>query len=387
MHRRFGFCTTMLALAALSGPARAAPPFVEISAALAAGNGAAVLALADTGLREPGISSADRARLLMDRGFADQLLAQADNALTDLTQAIEIHGMTDLEQSRAYMERGIVLDGMGRIDDAIGDYSAVLRLDPSSLAALSNRARAYWRGNHFEEARQDFLASLAANNPAPEYSYYGLGQVAESEGKPEEAKDFYAKAVAADPHYSQAADRLAALGALAAKQAAMSPPSGKMIAQAAPLAPAATAAAAASPSPATKSVTAQDAPAAKASPPPGAIKTATPPTSVTSAPEDAVPQVQLGAWRYQAQAETGWQRTVKKADGALAGLVPHIVIADVPGQGRYYRLRVETAKGRELCALLTAKGMACTLVRPAPSGLAKVAAPPPELAANEPHKR
>ena len=184
MHRRFGFCATMLALAALSGPARAAPPFVEISAALAAGNGAAVLALADTGLREPNISSADRARLLMDRGFADQLLAQADNALTDLTQAIEIHGMTDLEQSRAYMERGIVLDGMGRIDDAIGDYSAVLRLDPSSLTALSNRARAYWRANHFEEARQDFLASLAANNPAPEYPYYGLGQVAESEGKP-----------------------------------------------------------------------------------------------------------------------------------------------------------------------------------------------------------
>ena len=126
---------------------------------------------------------------------------------------------------------------------------------------------------------------------------------------------------------------------------------------------------------------------AKASPPPGAIKAATPPTPVLSAPDDAVPQVQLGAWRYQAQAETGWQRAVKKADGALAGLVPHIVIADVPGPGRYYRLRVETAKGRELCALLMAKGMACAPVRPAPSGLAKVAAPPPKLAANDPHKR
>ena len=365
MHRRFGFCAAILAAAVLSGPVKASPAFAEIAAALAAGNGAAVLALADTGLREPNLSSADRAQLLMDRGFADQLLGQADTALTDLTQAIEIHGMANLEQSRAYMERGIVLDGMGRIDDAVGDYSAVLRLDPGSLDALGNRARAYWRENQFEKARQDFLVSLAANNPAPEYSYYGLGQIAESEGKPEEAKDFYAKAVAADPQYGQAADRLAALGGTPARtQAAISPPAGKVIAHAVPLAPTPT------PPPATNKAMVESAAAAPHPPTlrtaeaslPRTTKTAAPSAPVLSAPGDPIQQVQLGAWRSQAEAETGWKQAVKKADGALAGLAPHIVTADVPVRGRYYRLRVETAEAGQLCALLTAKKMDCALV-------------------------
>jgi tetratricopeptide (TPR) repeat protein len=403
MRKRMRLCTAMLILAALGGAAQAEPVFDKLSAALAAGDGATALALADAGLREQDLGNADRARLLMDRGFADQLLAQADTALIDLTQAIEIHGMTDLEQSRAYMERGIVLDGMGRIDDAIGDYSAVLRLNPGFLAALNNRANAYWREKRFAEARQDFLVSLAADNPAPESSYYGLGQVAESEGKVQEAKDFYAKAVAADPQYSQAADRLAALGGAPAKTQAAITPAGNVMAQAVAPAPADIRATATPVPPAAASVTAQAAPlppppdikTAESSPPPmirtadlapSSATTTAPPPSL-SAPDDAVQQVQLGSWRYPAEAETGWQRAVKKADGALAGLTPHMVTADVPTRGRYYRVRVETANGRQLCAILTAKGMDCAVVGRAPSGLTKAAAPAPKLAENASHKR
>jgi tetratricopeptide (TPR) repeat protein len=413
MHKTARACAAVLTLAALSGAAQAEPAFDRLSAALAAGDGATARTLADAGLAEQGLSVTDHARLLMDRGFADQLLAQADTALIDLTQAIEIHGMTDLEQSRAYMERGIVLDSMGRIDDAIGDYSAVLRLDPGFLAALSSRANAYWREKRFEEARQDFLVSLAANNPAPEYSYYGLGQVAESEGKQQEAKDFYAKAVAADPQYSQAADRLAALGGAPAKAQAAIAPAGNVMAEALTPAPADIRAAATPAPPAAESITAQDAPvapppdiktakasppatsmhtkaalptssppvirAAKSSPPSATAIAAAPPAPSLPPPDNAAEQVQLGSWRYQAEAETGWQRAVKKADGALAGLAPHIVIADVPVRGRYYRLRVETANGKQLCAILTAKGMDCAL--------AGRAAATPKIADNAQRKR
>jgi hypothetical protein len=69
--------------------------------------------------------------------------------------------------------------------------------------------------------------------------------------------------------------------------------------------------------------------------------------------------VQLGAWRQEDEAAAGWNRALKAADGALAGFSPHIVAADLPGKGRYYRLRVTAPDGRQLCAVLTAKGLDC----------------------------
>ena len=37
--------------------------------------------------------------------------------------------------------------------------------------------------------------------------------------------------------------------------------------------------------------------------------------------------------------------------------------ADLPGKGRYYRLRVVAPDGRQLCAVLTAKGLDCIPAR------------------------
>jgi hypothetical protein len=71
--------------------------------------------------------------------------------------------------------------------------------------------------------------------------------------------------------------------------------------------------------------------------------------------------VQLGAWRGEAEAAEGWKQAVQKAGGALTGFSPHIVPVDLPGKGRYYRLRVETADGRQLCAILIAKGQDCSV--------------------------
>ncbi len=197
----------------LASPALAAPvptaSFAAIDASLSSGQGAQAQRLSDGALTAPGLGDADRARLLLDRGLGHSLVGETEDALVDLTSAINAHSLTNPEQARTYLERGLILDGMNRLDDAIGDYSAALRLSPNSAPALNNRANAYRRQNRFEDARQDYLASLAAGNPAPEYPYYGLGQISEREGKPAEAKTFYARAVAANPDYQLAAKCLA----------------------------------------------------------------------------------------------------------------------------------------------------------------------------------
>ena len=378
----------ILALAALSGPLVAAP-FAEISAALAAGNGAEALRLADAGLGEAGLSNADRARLIADRGFARNLGGDKEGALADLTQALDAKSLTTQEQARLYLERGLILDSLNRLDDAVGDYGAALRLAPNSAPALNNRANVFRRQNRFEDARRDYLASLAADNPAPEYPYYGLGQIAESEGKPDEARNFYARALAANPGYSLAAERLAALGGAVPQTQAITlkPPKG-VGAEDAPVVlhpptakPVATLAQVRQTQAITlkppKGASAENAPAVPHPPTakPVAMQAQAPPKpAVPSRQEEVLPlrpaldspageQAQLGAWRSEGEAAAGWRRAVTQANGALAGFSPHIVAVDLPGRGRFYRLRVVTLDAKHLCVTLINQDVACIPAR------------------------
>jgi len=378
----------ILTLAALSGPSAAAP-FAEISAALAAGNGAEALRLADVGLGEASLSNADRARLIADRGFAHDLGGDKDGALADLTQALDAKSLTTQEQARLYLERGLILDSLNRLDDAVGDYSAALRLAPNSAPALNNRANVFRRRNRFEDARRDYLASLAADNPAPEYPYYGLGQIAESEGRPDEARNFYARALAANPGYSLAADRVAALGGAAPQTQAITlkPPEG-VGAEYAPVVlhpPTAKPVAALAHVGQTQAITlkppkgasAENAPAVLHPPTakPVAMQAQPPPKpAVPSRQEEVLPLrpaldnpagelVQLGAWRSEDEAMAGWRRAVAQANGVLGGFSPRIVAVDLPGRGRFYRLRVATLDAKDLCAVLTSQDVACIPAR------------------------
>ena len=358
----------MLLLAALSpmlwaGSVLAAPDtgtaLSQIAAALSAGNAAQALALSDVALAQTGLSQAEHSRLVLDRGLANQMQGNSEAALTDLTEAINTRGLSVPEQARAFLERGLVLDGMNRLEDAIGDYGAVLRLIPASPTALNNRANAFRRQNRFEDARRDYLASLASDNPAPEYPYFGLGQIAESENKNDEARNFYKRALGANPGYSLAAQRLTALGGTipAPDVITLRPPKGAIAPDAG------------------IALHLPDAknPAYKEAETRSTIKPAS--YSGRDVQPDLRPaldnpikgpagqQVQLGAWRQEDEAAAGWNHALKAADGALAGFSPHIVAADLPGKGRYYRLRVVAPDGRQLCAVLTAKGLDCIPAR------------------------
>jgi hypothetical protein len=77
-------------------------------------------------------------------------------------------------------------------------------------------------------------------------------------------------------------------------------------------------------------------------------------------------QVQLGAWRSAAEADAGWSKARAQAGGLLDGLRPHVLAVDLPGKGRYFRLRVSPGPGQgaaEICSNLAAKAVACIPVR------------------------
>lgn len=294
----------------------------------------------------------DHGAQLSEAARALELSGQKDEALADYTEAIESHELNRDVLARALFDRGLLLDGMNRLDDALKDYSAALSLSPKFAAALNNRANIYRRLGHFTEAERDYRASLAAGNLQSQYSYYGLGQISEAQGKPEQARDLYAKALAAAPDFVLASQKMAALDV--PQPIHLHPP--QAVAR-------------------TEEGTA---PVVLHPPGPNAASVhLRPPTPIPASYQRPGPslkpaldqglggQVQLGAWRTEAEAAQGWNRAVKQAEGVLEGYSPRIVAADIPGAGRYYRLRVAADKSgsKTLCAALQAKGLDCIPAR------------------------
>ncbi len=375
MIARYNVLCVMAAAALTLARAHAAPQtdakLVEIAAALSGNEAHRADLLATAALSDPDLTGLQKARLLLNRGLALELQGAHAGALVDLTQAIDSRALPQSEQAFALFERGMALDGAGRLTDALGDYDASLKLSAGDAAALNNRANVLRRLSRFDEARRDYLASLAAGNSHPEYPYYGLGQVAEAQNDAEAARSNYAKAVAANPAYGLAADRLKALGGQQAGGATddgvihLRPPQGMAAQTAAPApAPAATQAKIPAvpplpnPSPPRLRSLAELARAASAPLP------LRPAIMDRGAGTAGASQVQLGSWRQEAEATEAWARAVRQAGGDLAGLSPRIVAVDLPGRGRYYRLRVSPDEGAtKFCASLTAKGLDCLPVR------------------------
>jgi len=357
--------------------AAAPPPVTTIAQVLAAldrGDAQQARSLSEKALGQGGLDASGRASLLLYHGLATELLGEHDSALRDLTQAIGMGALSPEDMGQAYLQRGFLREGLGQLDEAIGDYSAAIALKGYSTAtAFNNRGNVYLRRNRLMDAQADFLAALAAEGGQAQYSYYGLGRVAEMTGDKLAARNFYSKAVAIDGGYGPASARLSALGTpLAASDPA------EPIVLRPPAAPAAGVSLGVS-------LAGADAPIVLRPPPdkkqkPAIALPAVPPSPFV--PVNAVmlrpaldqsddtagqgSEVQLGAWRSAAEAAAAWSKARARADGALDGLNPHILEAEIPGKGRYFRLRVRPEQGKsgtELCAALEAKALACIPIR------------------------
>lgn len=270
---------------------------------------------------------AAHARVLMQRGVAYEQAGQNRQAVFDLSQALATKALRRADTVRALFDRGVAYDSLGLGGKAIADYSAAVRLDPAFSPALSNRANAYRRSGQFEQARRDYFAALKCAGVLREYPYFGLGQLAEKRGDHDTARDYYLKALAANPAFALAAQALTGLRA----------PISRNIPAAAVQAPGRTAV-------------------------PLALRQAI----VDPKPHAAGALIQLGAYRDEATAQAGWKNIVAGASNLLEGLAPQTVIADIPGKGRFWRLRSAVPDGptaQRLCSELKANGHDCLVVR------------------------
>jgi len=328
----------------------AAPPDAQVAQVLAAldqGDPQSARSLSDAALKQETQDAHVRACLLLYRGLAGSLLGTPDPAMRDLTEAINSRALLPDELGQAYLQRGFLREGMGQSDGAIADYGAAIALKGYSTAtALNNRGNIYFQLGQVMEAQQDYLAALAADGGQSQQAYFGLGRVAESVGDKLVARGYYAKAIEIDGGFAAAVERLSALGGPVDRDAPMRrilllpPPHAQEARSALPAVP---------PLPT----------------PAGAL--ALRPT--LDQPDRRIwppDEVQLGAWRSAEEARAAWIKAKAQAAGALDNSNPQILVADIPGKGRYFRLRIPTAPGQSgdgLCARLAARAMPCFAVR------------------------
>jgi len=291
-----------------------------------------VIQTVSAALTDTKLPAHEKARLFVKRALAHETLGERNDAVSDFTDAIAANALGTEEYATVLYDRGVTLDELGQTDAAIADYTNAIGLEPTFAAAFNNRGNALRRLGRLTEARRDYEESISAGNPNPEYSKYGLGQIAEALNQPSAAREYYRSALATNPQFALAEARLVAMDSGPQTPIARKKPIHHKV-TALPR-------------------TTDAGPALK--------------PTISDVASQASPYVQLGAYRTTAEANEAWDRAHQSADELLSGLTPMIVGINLRGKGRYYRLRLvqpSPASAGRLCRELRSKGIACVPLR------------------------
>jgi tetratricopeptide (TPR) repeat protein len=343
--RLAAFIVVGIGLACTQAYAQSPDAMAAAASALREGRAAEAEQLATQALGTKDLAGLDHAHLLLNRALAREQMGRRRDALADFNDALALDTLPDDERARAFFDRGVTLDELGRTGEAITDYSSALKIATGFAPALNNRANAERRLNRLPEAKADYQAALIAGDKEKEYPYFGLGQIAEIEGDTKNAAEDYRMALAANGNYVLASQRLSALATQPGK-IDLQPPA---------------------PAPTPPIVTAAYEPPPELRPAilghahEKRVASLEPPKHVTMS--DGTATVQLGAFRDEASANAAWKSLAEKSSGALDGLAPQIVAADIPGKGTFYRLRTASDDALALCAKLKQRAIACLPVR------------------------
>lgn len=108
--------------------------------------------------------------------------------------------------AQSYSNLALCYEMAGRPGEAEQTYKAGIERDPSESTTRNNYGRMLARQGRWDEALAQLSTVLK-----PAEVHYNLGTVCEEQGKREEAKAYYRKALELDPNLRDARSRLAAL--------------------------------------------------------------------------------------------------------------------------------------------------------------------------------
>jgi tetratricopeptide (TPR) repeat protein len=112
------------------------------------------------------------------------------------------------KRAAAHLERGVQLEQVGRLDDAIAETEEALRLDPQLVKAHINLLILYGRVGNRDKAEQHYQAAVKLNPAQFPDAYYNYGVLLTMEDKLDEAEKAFRKTLAIAPSYYAAHNNL-----------------------------------------------------------------------------------------------------------------------------------------------------------------------------------
>ena len=106
--------------------------------------------------------AADKPRIAPDfqtylqRGIEAHQERDLDNAIRDYSNVIRLNPTDSIFTAFAYTNRGVIYSDQGNLDQAIADYDRAIELDPSFGMAYYNRGKVYGQQGNLDQAIADY---------------------------------------------------------------------------------------------------------------------------------------------------------------------------------------------------------------------------------------
>jgi tetratricopeptide (TPR) repeat protein len=218
----------LAACVAASGPAFATTEKTnEIIAqqayrALAAGDQKAAISAYTQAIESQDLPTEGLANALLNRGLAYQQMGVHQEAIDDYTAALRLDAMSAEMRATALYNRGLSQQKLPNLSAAVEDYTSALFLDPSFAHAYYGRGNALRESGQFLFALSDYEKATRYHHPNAANVYFAEALTYESLKRPNEARKSLERAVAANPRFKPAIEKLATLqGSVVAKPSAV----------------------------------------------------------------------------------------------------------------------------------------------------------------------
>ncbi len=186
--------------------------------ALGAGDQKAAISAYSQAIESQDLPTEVLANALLNRGLAYQQLAEYQEAIDDYTAALQLDAMSAEMRATALYNRGLSQQKLPNLSAAVEDYTSALFLDPGFAHAYYGRGNALRESGQFLFALSDYEKATRFHYPNAAQVFYAEALTYESLKRPNEARKSLERAVAANPKFRQAIDRLATLqGSVMAK--------------------------------------------------------------------------------------------------------------------------------------------------------------------------
>lgn len=126
--------------------------------------------------------------------------------------ALKKGDLNPTDKKKTLVNRGIIHNRNGDVQDAIDDFNAALGIDPDLAEAFLNRGNSHLLAGRPDDALVDYQKSLDFELNKPWVAWYNIGLAYEAKKDAANARTAYQKALEINPDFTQAQMKLDALG-------------------------------------------------------------------------------------------------------------------------------------------------------------------------------